>query len=210
MEHPNTGSTRPRRRAGQPSELAQTEVTRTIPEVNDYRLDRRTMLGRALAAWKADLIKDLGGRDVVSTQQLAIIDMCVTTKLHLDSIDRWMLNQPTLVNARKRSLLPAVLQRQRLANDLAQYLTLLGLERRELSEKERPYYIITRTDSEEYRAMLRDYAEAARSGVPITIYFQPPGVRWHYECENHRVVTFPPTKEQAEAVNENETLRGSV
>ena len=52
------------------------------------------------------------------------------SKLLLDSIDTWLLTQPTLVNVRKRSLIPIVLQRQTLADGLARYLTQLGLERR--------------------------------------------------------------------------------
>jgi hypothetical protein len=48
----------------------------------------------------------------------------------LDSIDAWILTQPTLINSRKRSLIPVVLQRQTLADGLARYLSQLGLERR--------------------------------------------------------------------------------
>jgi hypothetical protein len=48
----------------------------------------------------------------------------------LDSIDAWLLTQPTLVNVRKRTLIPVVLQRQTLADGLARYLSQLGLERR--------------------------------------------------------------------------------
>jgi hypothetical protein len=42
----------------------------------------------------------------------------------------WLLTQETLVNKRKRSLYPIVLQRQTLADGLARYLTQLGLARR--------------------------------------------------------------------------------
>jgi len=48
----------------------------------------------------------------------------------LDSIDAWLLTQPSLVNARKRALLPVVRERQALADALARYLGMLGLERR--------------------------------------------------------------------------------
>jgi hypothetical protein len=61
---------------------------------------------------------------------LALVDLAVTTKLLIDTIDGWILTQPTLINARKRALLPVVLQRQQLADALARYLNLLGLERR--------------------------------------------------------------------------------
>ena len=48
----------------------------------------------------------------------------------LDSIDAWLLTQRSLINARKRSLLPAVRERQQLADGLARYLGQLGLERK--------------------------------------------------------------------------------
>lgn len=76
-----------------------------------------------------DLIADLGGD--VSTQEAAIIDLAVKSKLLLDSIDTWLLVQPSLVNARKRTLLPVVKERQALADGLARYLSQLGLERRQ-------------------------------------------------------------------------------
>jgi len=92
-------------------------------------IDMRTTLGKSLAKWRADLIADLGGPDEISTQQSALVDLAVKSKLLLDSIDAWLLTQPTLVNVRKRSLIPVVLQRQTLADGLARYLSQLGLER---------------------------------------------------------------------------------
>ncbi len=92
-------------------------------------IDRRTTLGKALTKWRGDLIQDLGGRENISTQQEALVDLAVKSKLILDSIDSWLLTQPSLVNARKRSLLPAVKERQQLADGLARYLGQLGLKR---------------------------------------------------------------------------------
>jgi len=45
-----------------------------------------------------------------STQELVIVNLAVKTKLLLDSVDTWLLQQPTLVNARKRKIHPAVLE----------------------------------------------------------------------------------------------------
>ncbi|MGN6718235.1 MAG: hypothetical protein ACTHLX_12655 [Candidatus Binatia bacterium] len=80
--------------------------------------------------WRAELIADLGGNDAISTQQLAIIDLAGKQKILLDSIDTWLFSQPSIINARKRSLIPVVIQRQALADALAKYLTQHGLERR--------------------------------------------------------------------------------
>jgi hypothetical protein len=90
-------------------------------------IDKRTVTGKALAKWRNDLIADLGGD--VSTQQSAMIDLCVKSKLMLDSIDAWLLTQPSLINKHKKSLLPVVKERQALADGLARYLAQLGLHR---------------------------------------------------------------------------------
>lgn len=91
----------------------------------------RTTLGKTLHKWRSDLIADLGGQDNISTQQSALVDPAVKSKLLLDAIDAWLLTQPTLISKRKKALLPAVLQRQTLADGLARYLSQLGLERRQ-------------------------------------------------------------------------------
>ena len=61
---------------------------------------------------------------------MAIIDLAVKSKLLLDSIDAWLLTQPSLVNARKKSLLPVVSQRQQLADGFMRCLVRLELERK--------------------------------------------------------------------------------
>ena len=105
-----------------------TVLKRAVNGLGNRLIDRRTVTGRALAKWRADLIADLGGD--VSTQQAAIIDLLVKSKLLLDSLDVWLLTQPTLINKRKKSIIPAVMQRQQLADGLARYLAQLGLERK--------------------------------------------------------------------------------
>jgi len=107
-----------------------TTLKQAVKGLGGRVIDKRTQLGKALAKWRTDLIQDLGGRENISTQQEALVDLAVKSKLILDSIDSWLLTQPSLVNARKRSLLPAVRERQQLADGLARYLGMLGLERR--------------------------------------------------------------------------------
>jgi hypothetical protein len=91
-------------------------------------LDKRSFASRALIEWRENLIRDLGGE--VSTQQDAIINLAIKTKLLLDSIDTWLLQQPTLIIKRKRAVIPAVAQRQALADALARYMSMLGLARK--------------------------------------------------------------------------------
>lgn len=114
------GQVRARSRSG--------SAARELRLLDRAAVDGRTGVGRALSAWRADLVADLGGDP--STAQLAVIDLAVKTKLLLDSIDAWLLTQPSLVNKRRRTLLPVVRERQSLADALARYLGQLGLERR--------------------------------------------------------------------------------
>jgi hypothetical protein len=90
-------------------------------------IDARTRVGKELMRWRGELIADLGGE--LSTQQLAIVDIAVRGKLLLDSVDAWLLHQPSLVDKRHRSLYPVVAQRQALADGLLRQLTALGLGR---------------------------------------------------------------------------------
>ena len=48
----------------------------------------------------------------------------------LDSIDSWILTQPTLINARKRTLIPVVRERASVASQFQGLMKDLGLERR--------------------------------------------------------------------------------
>jgi len=91
---------------------------------------KSTALGRALHEWRVALIADLGGEDTVSTQQLALVEMAVRTKLLVDSVDSYVLSMPSPVNRQRRSLFPVVRERQALVGQLQSILRDLGLERR--------------------------------------------------------------------------------
>ena len=105
-------------------------MKRAVRELGDHSLDGRTSVAKALAEWKAELIDDLGGRQAISTQQTAIIDLAVKTKLLLDSVDAWLLTRPSIIDKRRRTVLPIVRERQQLADALSRYLQVLGLARR--------------------------------------------------------------------------------
>jgi len=87
-------------------------------------------VGEVLKAWRADLVADLGGEEAISTQERAVVELATRTYLLLESIDRWLLQQGSLVNKSRRQLFPVVLQRQQLADALARYMGQLGLKRR--------------------------------------------------------------------------------
>lgn len=112
-------------------------MKRALKELGSRGIDRRTAVGRALAQWRQEVIADITGKDnpaeaikQLSAQQLAILDLASRTKLMIDSVDAWILQQPSLVNARKRAIMPAVKERAQLADSLARYLGLLGIEKK--------------------------------------------------------------------------------
>lgn len=107
-----------------------TTLKKAVRVLGGRAIDRRTALGRALEDWRHSIIQDLGGVDQTSTQQRQVIDLAVKTKLILDSIDAYLVKQPSLVNHRKRMVLPVVLQRGQIADSLARYMIQLGLERK--------------------------------------------------------------------------------
>jgi hypothetical protein len=109
-----------------------TVLKRAIDEVADRGrkvVDMRTRLGKELMRWRGELVADLGGEGQLSTQQLALVDISMRTKLLLDSIDAWLLSQPSIIDKRRRQLFPVVQQRTALADALARYLGSLGLAR---------------------------------------------------------------------------------
>jgi hypothetical protein len=115
-------------------------------------VDGRTAIGKALMRWRADLVQDLGGQQGLSTQQLAVVDIVVRTKLLLDSVDAWMVKQQAgLVEKRKRQLYPIVQQRTALADSLVRQLTTLGLGRKAKQEMSLRAYLAAREPSETAR-----------------------------------------------------------
>jgi len=101
-----------------------------VEQLGGRILDGRGPVAKALGQWRAELIQDLGGAEQVSTQQIQLVELCVRSKLLLDSIDMWLLSQGRLVYGRTKTIYPAVIQRQHLADGLAKHLQMLGLERR--------------------------------------------------------------------------------
>jgi len=105
---------------------------------------KSTALGRALHEWREALLTDLGGPDAVTTQQAALVEMAVRTKLLVDSVDAYVLAMPSPVNRQKRCLHPVVRERQALVGQLQSILRDLGLERRVKPVTDLQTYLSTR------------------------------------------------------------------
>jgi hypothetical protein len=113
---------------GRPRQHGFRQLRDSINTLTLRRLDGRSRVAYALKVFRDDLIRDMGGDP--SRAQIAIIEAVSKTWLMLTSLDDWLARQPSIVNAKKRTLLPIVLQRQQLADSLLRHLTALGLERR--------------------------------------------------------------------------------
>jgi hypothetical protein len=103
-------------------------MRRTLSTLTTTRLDGRSAVAIAAKRFREDLIADLGSDP--SRAQLTIVEAAARSWLLLTSVDDWLQRQPSIVNAKKRTLLPVVMQRQALADSLLRHLTALGLERK--------------------------------------------------------------------------------
>jgi|SRR5579872_358356 len=92
-------------------------------------VDRRSAGYRAVKAWRAEMVEALGGEQQVSPQRLTLLELAARSRLFLDHIDSYLLELPTLIIRRRKSVIPIVEQRQRLADSLGRQLQVLGLDR---------------------------------------------------------------------------------
>jgi hypothetical protein len=93
-------------------------------------VDKRGASARLLVEWRRDLVADLGGEGAVTAQQRALVEVAARTKLYVDHLDAFLMQQRSLVNKTRKTALPVLLQRQALADSLVKHLNMLGLERR--------------------------------------------------------------------------------
>jgi hypothetical protein len=105
-------------------------------------------VGEALKAWKAAIIEDLGGEAEVSAMELSVIELACKTYLLLASVDRFLLEQTSLVNKSKRQLFPIVLQRQALADALSAYMKQLGMKKKRKPPASLTDYLAKKQDGE--------------------------------------------------------------
>jgi hypothetical protein len=133
----NTASARPRSGAPLGNGNGRTHGLKSLKKawskLGNRMLDGRSQASVALRKWRAEIVEDLGGSDNMSAQKETIVDLACRSRLILHSVDTWLFEQESLVYRSKKRLatvLPVVMQRQQLADSLAQYMKMLGLERR--------------------------------------------------------------------------------
>ncbi len=115
-------------------------------------------MGVALRAWRGDLLETLGGEDTVSPQRRALVELATRTHLMVESVDRYILGMPCLVNKSRRQLFAVVRERQQLADSLTRQLAQIGLERQA-------------KDARSYAERLMDWTPTEPAAAPT----EPPG-----------------------------------
>jgi len=101
---------------------------RALAKLGTTKLDQRTTVAIGVKRFMAGVVRDLGGDP--SAQQLAVLEVAARTKIMLDAVDDWLLRQPSLLVVKKRSLIPALAQRQQLADSFTRHMQAIGLERK--------------------------------------------------------------------------------
>ena len=140
-------------------------------------IDGRTVAARALLDWRSHLVADLGGEAAISAQQRALVDVATRSKLYVDHLDAFLMEQRSLVNARRKAVLPALRERQTLADSLARILGQLGLERRQAPAKSLQDVIAeiqagkAETDQPPGTAKVQESSRAGSDGAEV----RPPG-----------------------------------
>jgi len=84
----------------------------------------------AVAECRKQIVDDLGGDENVPELKRLQIERYLITELLLQSLDGWLLQQPTLINRRRRALYPIVVQRNELVQTSLKLAQAIGLERR--------------------------------------------------------------------------------
>jgi hypothetical protein len=103
-------------------------LKRAVQERGLDAIDGRSALGRALREYRADLVRDLGGEENLSTAELHLVDLAVRDRLFLDSLDATLAERP-LLNRKQGSVAPALEARFRTADSATRRLVALGLKR---------------------------------------------------------------------------------
>ncbi len=93
------------------------------------KLDKRSRFARVLEEWRSGVIESRGGVDAFTPQMHTILDAIITDMILLAQLDTYLRTLPSIVNHRKRAVLPVVEQRMRIADSLIKHLQAIGLDR---------------------------------------------------------------------------------
>jgi hypothetical protein len=119
-------------------------LKRSMKTPGNLAIDRRTSGGKALVAWRRKLAADLGGEQMLSAQQVALVESTVNWRWIVQRVDAEILKLPSLINKHRRTVHSAVLQCKDCHDALSRYLQQLGLERRSKEAADLQAYLAER------------------------------------------------------------------
>lgn len=121
-------------------------------------LDGRSASARHVARWKADVTADLGGD--LSTAKRTLLEVAAMDVALLAVADSWLREHAAgVINRKRKTFVPLVTERLRVAAHLADVLKLLGLERRAK--------VVGTLDDRLLEVQARRDAQDARAEVPV-------------------------------------------
>ena len=94
-----------------------------------HAVDGRSAAFKAVKVWRDEIAVALGGLDNLTPQRKTLLEMAAISRLILNHIDSFLLQQDSLIRRKTKSLYPIVEQRQRIADSLFKQLTVIGLDR---------------------------------------------------------------------------------
>jgi hypothetical protein len=65
----------------------------------------------------------------VTPQKMCLVDMATRTRLFVESLDAYLTDQKSLIDEKSKSVIPVLLERQKLVDSLGKLLVQIGLKR---------------------------------------------------------------------------------
>ena len=94
-----------------------------------WRIDRRSLAAKALFRWKRELVAQCGGVEELTPAKACLVDMAVRTRLFIEALDAFLVEQKSLINKSQKSVIPVLLERQQLVDSMGKLLKQIGLNR---------------------------------------------------------------------------------
>jgi hypothetical protein len=82
-----------------------------------------------VAEWRRNIEADAGGREQLSQLKQFQLERLLVTEVLIQSLDSWLLQQKSIINRRKKSAIPLLEQRSRLAETSLKLCAAIGLQR---------------------------------------------------------------------------------
>src|SRR5262249_2856342 len=92
-------------------------------------LDGRSAAVRLVREWQAAITADLGGPEQLSAQKRALIDILSRSPLVLNHIDSFMMEQRSLINRKRKAIIPIVRDRQVIVDGIARLVAQIGSDK---------------------------------------------------------------------------------